>query len=397
MLGRLLRAIGAGAILWGAGSGCGGVPLKPSEPTPKAAKVQEPELRVAQPIAPVVNTPEPDPAPPPVEEPLYVQPSLRLSLDQGRLELGPGIHFIDVELSPGAHHTLGIFGDADALLGLDVLEPLELRGLRSRTPLEEDGILPRMISWIAPSGVHLMRLWVDARSPISLVRDIVMPVSEPPKLPLSKRDPMPDPLPLVGLPAPLSRDDGYLLQSPGRYLFVRADVASALLLAFKKTRIRFKRDPIALGDISQWDGRRPKTDLGQPRHISHEGGRDVDMALPANDLEPSTLRDHCDGVLVEADAKGCAPGTVKGFDALRLAFFLGYLFDMEPEGRIEKVFLDDAYIRELRKAVETLRKHKWVKDVGYESLMSDEIIRKSPWHLDHVHIRFAGPGGVSLW
>lgn len=204
-------------------------------------------------------------------------------------------------------------------------------------------------------------------------------------------------MPLVGLPAPASRDDGYLLQSPARYQFLRADVAHALLATFKKVRVRFRRDPIAVADISQWDGLRPATDLGKPRHISHEGGRDVDLALPADDGNPSIVRAHCDGVLVEADAQGCAPGTVRGLDALRLAFLLGFLFDMDPPGRIERVFTDDAFIREIRRATQELKARRWIKDAGLEGLHNDDIMRASPWHTDHIHIRFSGPPATSRW
>lgn len=321
------------------------------------------------------------------------------------MALPAGRSLVEVAVEPERHVSIGVVGHAYALLGFDLIGPTALRNVRSRSALDEDGILPRIISFWAPSDVERVEVLVDVAEPATLVRISSLPVIEPPALPkgAARRMPgkpapiLPPGPPLIGLPAPTSRDDGYLLQSPARYQFVRADVAHALMAAFRKTRVRFRRDPIAVADISQWDGQRPATDLGKPRHISHEGGRDVDIALPASDDGPSTVRPHCEGVLVEADAQGCAPGTVRGLDALRLAFLLGFLFDMEPEGRIERVFCDDAYIREIRRAAEVLRTRRWIKEAGYEGIHNDAIMRPSPWHVDHIHVRFSGPPSPTAW
>ena len=64
--------------------------------------------------------------------------------------------------------------------------------------------------------------------------------------------------------------------------------------------------------------------------------RDLDIALPADDEEPSTVRPHCTGVLIEQDVHGCAPGPVHGFDALRLAWARGvkiYVVNAKPAVR----------------------------------------------------------------
>jgi hypothetical protein len=70
---------------------------------------------------------------------------------------------------------------------------------------------------------------------------------------------------------------------------------------------------------------------------------------------------------------------------------------MDPPGRIERVFTDDAFIREIRRAALDLRARRWIKDEAFEGLHNDEIMRPSPWHTDHVHIRFTGPAAVSRW
>lgn len=369
------------------------------------------------PASPVV-TPESEPSAT-SSRPAFLAPDLE------RVELPSGRSLVDIALPAERFVSIGVVGPSHALLGFDLVSPAAIGAIRSKSALDEDGLLPRIVSFWPPSGVDRVTVLVDVSEPVSLVRISAPPSPEPPGIPPrpatpasrapgARARPAPaassfvassgpasaakgPPMPLVGLPAPASRDDGYLLQSPARYQFLRADVAHALLATFKKVRVRFRRDPIGVADISQWDGLRPATDLGKPRHISHEGGRDVDIALPADDGFPSLVRAHCDGVLVEADAQGCAPGTVRGLDALRLAFLIGYLFDMEPLGRIERVFTDDAYIREIRRAALELRARRWIKDAGFEGLHNDEIMRPSPWHTDHVHIRFTGPPAVSRW
>jgi hypothetical protein len=369
---------------------------------------RSPETRIAAPVAP-----EPPVLTPETEPPAFLGPTLE------QIQLPAGRSLIDIAIPADRFVSIGVIGPTDALLGFDLIGPPAMSAIRSRSSLDEDGLLPRIVSFWTPSGVDLATVLVDVVAPVTLVR-VSAPAS--PETPwLTPRVPLPGtpksrpalapipisstanspknapPLLLVGLPAPASRDDGYVLQSPARYQFLRADVAHALLSAFRKVRVRFRRDPIAVADISQWDGLRPATDLGKPRHISHEGGRDVDLALPSDDGNPSIVRAHCDGVLVEADAQGCAPGTVRGLDALRLAFLLGFLFDLEPAGRIERVFTDDAFIREIRRAALELRTRRWIKDAGFEGLHNDEIMRPSPWHTDHIHIRFSGPPAISRW
>jgi hypothetical protein len=371
-------------------------------PRVEAGKGLHPEGAPATPATLVAASTAPSP-PTAVAEDAHGEPA-RLPLHAIRLALPAGRSLVEVAIPSERYVSIGVVGPSEALLSFDLVGPAALCNIRSRTALDEDGILPRIVSFWAPSGVETAFVLVDVAEPAALIRMSALPSPDPPALlprrisnsaSAASQDPAP-PM-LIGLPAPASRDDGYLLQSPARYQFLRVDVAHALIAAFRKTRVRFRRDPIAVADISQWDGLRPATDMGKPRHISHEGGRDVDIALPANDDGPSTVRPHCDGVLVEADAQGCAPGTVRGLDALRLAFLLGFLFDLEPEGRIEKIFLDDAYIREVRRATETLRARRWIKQAGLEGIHNDAIVRPSPWHVDHIHIRFAGRPAVSRW
>jgi hypothetical protein len=54
---------------------------------------------------------------------------------------------------------------------------------------------------------------------------------------------------------------------------------------------------------------------------------------------------------------------------------------------------DEAYIEEIRKAARELRRKNWIHDEGFAALLEDGILRPSPWHTDHVHLRFAGEDG----
>jgi hypothetical protein len=73
-----------------------------------------------------------------------------------------------------------------------------------------------------------------------------------------------------------------------------------------------------------------------------------------------------------------------------------------PEGRpgpvapVLSILTDQAYVDEIRRAAERLRKRRWIHDEGYGALVEEGLLRPSSWHTDHVHIRFAGEPGRPL-
>lgn len=319
----------------------------------------------------------------------------RLSVAGPRTSLPAGRSGVAVEIPAGAFVSIAVLGAPEALLGFDLTGSPLARIARRASPLDEDGYLPHVVSFRPQEEAEEVFLTIDVVDPV----DVALVVSSSdeafapsPKALASGAD---RPRPLVGMPAPRSARDGYMLQVPARYLFARIDVAMALLSAFEKTYRTFKRDPIAISDISQWDGRRPKTDRSMPRHISHVGGADVDIGLPALDTFPSTTRDHCRGVLLDPDHFGCAPGSGKGVDFERLGFFLGTLVDESP-GAIVKVFMDDVYRRELVRVAPDLRRADLIKDEALAALSEDGVVVASPWHTDHFHVRFRGEQGRPL-
>jgi hypothetical protein len=372
--------------------GCAGAIAEPADP------------ELAAPSPP----PNPDKASPPgcrtVVEVGSCEAGQRLAIDdrESSLHLGAGRWVVMVSAPARSYVTIGVSGRQDALVAFDVVGHDALRSLRSGA-LGDDGRLPAFVAFETGDESAEVPVIVDAKSDVALFR-AVAPRWEPPKV--AQRPPLRGPAPdLVGLPFPLEKKAGYVLAAPTRYLFVRTDVAAALRAAFHQTRIRMKRGPIAVGDASQWNGGRPASDLGKPRHISHEGGRDVDVALPIDSTNVSVIERHCEGVLVDKEVLRCAPGTVRGVDTLRLAYFLGLLLDgPTPGGRyvpdvskrpgpiavVDTIFTDEVYILEIRNALEELRKKKWIHDEAYGALGEEGLLRPSPWHTDHVHIRFQG-------
>lgn len=298
-------------------------------------------------------------------------------LEPGRpsLDLPAGYSRVHVDLTPGRLVSLLVLGPRGALAHFAV------DGATVHDPLEEDGWLPRAASLLPTGDTTQLTLSVELHEPGQLLRIESEPGVELPS----------GVLPLIGLPAPGSRAAGYLQERPGRYQFARPDVITTLLDGLRATRTRFRRDPIGVLDLSQWDARRPASDLDHPRHVSHEGGRDVDLALPAT-VEPSTRRDHCDKLISRDFTLGlCRRGSAREVDYPRLAFLLGRLV---KTGHVDKIFLDEEFITP---TAETAR--RLVHPPSYPAWVAEQlqpaagVLRHVAWHTDHVHVRFRGPQG----
>jgi hypothetical protein len=296
---------------------------------------------------------------------------------QAAMTLPAGYSRVVVAVRPGSLTSLLVLGDQGALAHF-ALDPA-----LAPDALEEDALLPRAASFVVPPGVEEVAVSVEVDSPARLVRVEAAAGEDTPT----------EGPPLIGFPAPTRRDDGYLLERSGRYQFARPDVVTLLRGAFADTRRRFRRDPIGLVDLSQWDAFRPAIDQGKPRHVSHEGGRDVDIALPST-LEPSTHRDHCDKLISRDLTTGlCRRSTARHVDYLRLAFLLGRLV---KTGHVDRIFLDTEFIGPTAEAA-----RKLIHPPGYPAWVAERlqppngIVRHVAWHTDHVHVRFLGPRGVS--
>lgn len=312
---------------------------------------------------------------------LLVRPAeaapLHLDQEHSSIMVPVGYSQIIVEVQPGKLTSVLLLGPPDALSHFAVNQVIV------HDSLEEDGFLPRIASFLPSPETTRITISLEVQTPAQILRmeaatSLVLP-SEAPYL--------------MGLPAPANREDGYLLEHPNRYQFARPDVLTALRSAFQETRQRFRRDPIGVLDITQWDGRRPAADRNNPHHISHDGGRDVDIALPST-IEPSTRRDHCDKWISKDLTTGhCHKGTARSVDYPRLAFLLGRLIKTK---HVDKIFLDAEFIEPTAEAARRL-----VHPPGYPSWVAEQlqpparVLRHVAWHTDHVHVRFLGPKGVS--
>ena len=320
--------------------------------------------------------------------------------EQSRLAVAPGRWAIRVPLPRNQTVTLGVSGPARALRQFELLG----RGaLRHVATVRGDGQLPAFVSFSTDSEPEPLLVVIDADAPVTLHRIAVSPLDA---VAARRRGQATTrvALPLVGMRPPSSAKAGYVFATAPRYAFLRADAAEALRGALRQVKRRIGREPIALGDASQWNGDRPATDQHLARHISHQGGRDVDVGLPGLDGD-SSLRHRCTLTLAPPDRATCAEGSVSGFDGERLAYLLALLiegptsgnrFIADPKKRegalapVELVFADAELIAAVRAALPELRKKKWIHDEAVTTLGEDTFLRASPWHTDHVHVRFAG-------
>jgi hypothetical protein len=310
--------------------------------------------------------------------------------------LPAGRSLVELVAPAASFVTLAIRGPRHALLGARVLGESRLaRALDRGTALDEDGLLPRIFSGLTREEEERISLLVDVTDPVTVTLVSAPTADDAPPRPHGPKEAPPPARPLVGMPPPESARAGYVVLGPARYAFARIDVVKSLRLAFEKTRKRFGNDPVAVSDMSQWNGRRPKQDLGEVRHISHDGGCDVDLALPASDFLPSDVRDHCKRVFLDPTHAGCAPGTAKGVRFDVLAHLLGALVD-EADGRVVKIFVDDVYRREIVREAKLLHEKAWIADGARGALSEEGVLVASPWHTDHVHVRFAGERARSL-
>ncbi len=326
---------------------------------------------------------------------------LALAIDDDELSLPPGRWPIEVAVPPRHHVTIGVRGAAGALRDFEIVGGPGL-GRVTTGALADDGRLPAFVSFETPRSADRVLVVVDVERPVELVR------AASKRFTRGARTVNDGAVPLVGFPYPSGRAAGYRLETPPRYAFVRADVAAALKGAFKQTRRRFRRNGITIGDASQWNGDRPAIDLGHRRHITHQGGRDIDLGLPSRQGR-SRVWTRCRAMKTPPDRAECAEGSVaEAFDAERMAYFLAALVEgprrvgdepspngPAPLAEVEAILLDREYILAVTDALPKLRAQGWVGAAAYAALSEGRLLRHSPWHLDHVHVRFAGAPAVT--
>jgi hypothetical protein len=351
------------------------------------------------------SLPASEPASPgPIAPAIAAGSRLELLRPDRRLALSPGRFAVRVHVPPSRTVMVGVSGPARALKLFEVLG----RGPLARLKTDPgDGELPAFVTFTTSSEPEPLLVVLDADAPVTLHRlDAPLLAEVAPQG--ARRSTPARPLPLVGMPMPTSSKAGYRFGQAPRYAFLRADAVEALRLAFRQVRRRFDREPIAIGDATQWNGDRPASDRLLARHVSHHEGRDVDLGLPGRDGD-SSIRHRCVLELSPPDRATCKPGSVNQLDVERLAYLLAQLVEgPTPKGRyvadrrkrpgpvapVERILADAAYVEAIREVLPELRKRRWIHDEAVEVLGDDAVLRASPWHTDHVHVRFAGEPAV---
>lgn len=187
---------------------------------------------------------------------------------------------------------------------------------------------------------------------------------------------------LLQLPPPDDARDGYRLDGATlRYEFGRRDLVMYLRYA-GRARAAEGKEPFLVGDLSQWDGQTPGTDVGAPRHLSHQRGKDVDITLYGSDGHAG-WRNFCTTQAVSGGTE-CVPGTRHDFSGVESAREIAHFYE---SGRVTMCFLDRELIAVTAPGAATASAAGQI-DPALVPLFSDGThLQHWPNHENHVHIR----------
>lgn len=295
---------------------------------------------------------------------------------------------IRVEADPGEHITFFLsFAQADADVELEVLrwdgaEPTSL-GTTDAGP----GL--RTLAIYDPSGRRTF--WARITTPMATPLAATLTVT---------RVPFEDAATCAAdcahlLQLPLPNDvalDGYAPRAGTvfRYQYGRRDLVMFIRHAGQRMSA-LGLAPIVPADLSQWNGETPGNDVGSPRHVSHQRGKDVDISLYGLD-GLSTWRSYCT-TTTTSDGRECIVGTMHDYDGTANALLFGDFF---ATGSVTMSFLD----QELHPATITGAGDAVAAgdlDASLVPLYSDgSHLQHWPNHDNHIHIRVAEEATTGL-
>lgn len=188
------------------------------------------------------------------------------------------------------------------------------------------------------------------------------------------------------LQLPLPNDpavDGYANDSGTvyRYQFGRRDMLMLLRNAGRRM-IAMGKPPFYPYDLSQWNGETPGTDVGAPRHASHQRGKDVDVSLYGTDGK-SVWRSFCT-TTTTSDGRECVNGTAKGLDARTTARELAGFYEGDI---VTMMFLDQELIELVRPAAAPLATDGVIESRLVPLYSDGTHLQHWPNHDNHVHVR----------
>src|SRR5688572_25358225 len=166
------------------------------------------------------------------------------------------------------------------------------------------------------------------------------------------------------LPSDIAADGYDVSHAVYRYQFGRRDMLMFLREAGRQMAAAGDA-PFQPEDLSQWDGETPGTDVGAPRHASHQRGKDVDLSLYGTD-GGAQWRSFCTAEYT-ADGRECIAGSRSElFDGVRNSRMVGVF---AATGRMTMGFLD----QELLPALDP----------------EQPLLQHWPNHDNHVHVRLS--------
>lgn len=175
-----------------------------------------------------------------------------------------------------------------------------------------------------------------------------------------------------------------------RYQYGRRDLVMFIRHAGHAMRA-IGLSPFVPEDLSQWDGQTPGTDVGAPRHASHQRGKDVDLSLYGLDGQ-SVWRSYCTTEQT-ADGRECVAGTESGLDGVANARFFADFF---ATGRVTMCFLDRELHPTVFAGLDTAVSAGQI-EVSLSGLFTDGVhIQHWPNHDNHIHVRVSEVEGSAL-
>jgi len=343
-------------------------PLAPDAPAPPP---------VTPPVPPGPDAPPPVAVDPGVAPPGAVDGEIPLADGDNAIELAGGTRStFRIDVDPGEHAAVSMWFDDVAGVTLtaerwDGHTAITLAATNA-------GAGKRFLSVLDPDARRTY--WFRADSPAALVatlRLVRTPFSDGARC-------TDDCARLLQLPLPNDpAADGYDTDSGTyfRYWFGRRDLVMFVRHAARK-RADAGKSPIYPYDLSQWDGMTPGTDVGAPRHVSHQRGKDADISIYGTDGR-AVWRSFCT-THATSDGRECSAGTEMGLDAYESAREFAGWFE---SGRVTMCFLDRELIGKVAPAAQKAAGDGMI-DPSLAPLYADgKHLQHWPNHDNHIHVR----------
>ena len=186
---------------------------------------------------------------------------------------------------------------------------------------------------------------------------------------------------IMQVPQANTEEDGYLVTHEARYSNLRRELIYLVHHATEDVRLRWDDEaPLALMDMSEWDGDTPGTDDNQLRHPegTHVEGNDIDIAYYQNG------DDNLGRAVCPNDGYFCTSAP-DDLDPRRTAYFVAKLFEGD---NVRVIGMDTRIAAEVQDAADELHDDGEIEDEIWE-LFYDQIAYGDGWPFHHHHMHFS--------